>query len=342
MTFSVVRPVVSFGALLFGTLLGLFVVGPPTVQAGVDSLALRADALPLVRDDPAQDRVGRLRYRGGLVLSSDDRRFGGLSDMLIEPGCGHLLIVSDTGAFVTLALVEQGGRLTGVRDAHIAPIQDAAGQPPAQKSEADAEALVRTADGRIHVWFERLNRAQVYDGVTGCVPATVSRSAIATVVPPRMQAWPLNGGPEAAAPFQDGQIVLSEEVTDSQGRRVGHLLDRDGKVRADIAVAVPAGYVPTGLALRRADSEGAEYLLLLRRFSPFSGVSAVVAEIRVTPAGGTIAATEIARLIPPVSVDNMESIAIRQIDGAERVYLLSDDNFNSLQRTLLMEFDLVP
>ena len=41
------------------------------------------------------------------------------------------------------------------------------------------------------------------------------------------------------------------------------------------------------------------------------------------------------------SVDNMEGLAVRQdADGRVFAYLVSDDNFNPLQRTLLFMFEL--
>ena len=44
-----------------------------------------------------------------------------------------------------------------------------------------------------------------------------------------------------------------------------------------------------------------------------------------------------------VTVDNFEGIAARQMaDGRVRLYVVSDDNFSSKQRTLLMIYDLPP
>ena len=51
---------------------------------------------------------------------------------------------------------------------------------------------------------------------------------------------------------------------------------------------------------------------------------------------------EIARLAPPLTVDNMEALAIRREGGRTFIYLASDDNFSPLQRTLLMKFELMP
>ena len=50
---------------------------------------------------------------------------------------------------------------------------------------------------------------------------------------------------------------------------------------------------------------------------------------------------ELAQLVPPLSVDNFEGLAVHPDPaGGWLIYLLSDDNFNPLQRTLLLQFHL--
>jgi hypothetical protein len=48
----------------------------------------------------------------------------------------------------------------------------------------------------------------------------------------------------------------------------------------------------------------------------------------------------IAHLAPPLAVDNMEGIEVTQERGETLVWLVSDDNFSPLQRSLLMKFAL--
>ena len=42
----------------------------------------------------------------------------------------------------------------------------------------------------------------------------------------------------------------------------------------------------------------------------------------------------------PGTTDNFEGVAAEKQDGKTRLYILSDDNFNPMQRTLLLAFDL--
>jgi len=57
--------------------------------------------------------------------------------------------------------------------------------------------------------------------------------------------------------------------------------------------------------------------------------------------GATLRGAVLATLIPPVALDNIEGIAAtRGINGETWIYLISDDNFSPLQRTLLLHFAL--
>ena len=49
---------------------------------------------------------------------------------------------------------------------------------------------------------------------------------------------------------------------------------------------------------------------------------------------------ELARLQPPLTIDNMEGVSATIENGRTIVWLVSDDNFTPLQRTLLLKFAL--
>ena len=55
--------------------------------------------------------------------------------------------------------------------------------------------------------------------------------------------------------------------------------------------------------------------------------------------GGEVDRLELSR---PLTVDNFEGVAAVPIRGGLRFYLLSDDNFQRIQRTLLVAFDWRP
>ena len=83
--------------------------------------------------------------------------------------------------------------------------------------------------------------------------------------------------------------------------------------------------------------------MLERRYTLIGGVAALLRRLpqESIRRGARLDGAEIARLQPPLNVDNMEGIAVRR-DGAggTLIYLLSDDNNSVLQRTLLLMFEL--
>lgn len=330
-------------ALLAGALAGAYFAGPALGSGPVTEIAVSSRPVPLNRSDPEASRAGRLLFLGGLDISSPDQRFGGLSAMLWEAECGRLLAVTDSGNWVVLDPQETDGRLTGLKAAWLAPLRNVAGATPASKRDADAESLARTSDGRTHVAYEVDHRIEVYGAVSACRPESLAVSAERRWVQPEVANWPLNGGMEATAGKGARLLLLSEMAPGAAGGRAGLLADPAGAPARGFSYAAPRGHEPTALDPLDPGGESGRMLLLHRRFTPLSGISIVVAEADF-PArlDETIVPREIVRLAPPYSIDNLEGLAVRA-EGARRfVYMVSDNNFNPLQRTLLLKFELLP
>ena len=100
-----------------------------------------------------------------------------------------------------------------------------------------------------------------------------------------------------------------------------------------------AGFVPTG-----ADWLDDTIYLLERRFSLLDGGFAsrlVALDLEQIRQGGPLAGHVLAQLGRPAISENFEGIAARRgADGRTLLYLVSDDNFLVLQRTLLLQFSL--
>jgi hypothetical protein len=70
-------------------------------------------------------------------------------------------------------------------------------------------------------------------------------------------------------------------------------------------------------------------------------VSRSVIDLRITDQAGRVVDQQ--ELRGPLTVDNFEGLAaVPAKDGSIRFYLISDDNFSSSQRTLLLAFDWKP
>ena len=103
--------------------------------------------------------------------------------------------------------------------------------------------------------------------------------------------------------------------------------------------------VPWGLAFL----PGGDVLVIERRYPPLAARLRRIAPDAV--ARNELAGTEVARLLPPLTLDNFEGIdVVRGARGETLVLLVSDDNDcakrgslrSGLQRTLLLMFELAP
>ena len=72
--------------------------------ARAEPIAVSAAPIPLYPNTPGERRAGALLYRGGLLLSSGDKRFGGLSDLAVSADGSEILAVSDEARWLSAGL----------------------------------------------------------------------------------------------------------------------------------------------------------------------------------------------------------------------------------------------
>ena len=312
-------------------------------------LELRVRPVPLNPDDPAQVRVGHLRYRGGIEMLALDPRFGGLSDLRVTQRGRDLVAVSDCGfGLVARLRYDEEGTLTGVSGAEIRALTAPEGRP-LRNSEGDAESLALAPDGAFIVGFEQRHRLWRYP--PGAGPFALPPDPLQ--VPPGSASLEPNQGFEGALALEDGRLLVVSEAPSGQPRSaVGWIEQGAVWERFDLplvyAPEVPTEpFRPTGLSLL----PGGDVVVAERRYPP------VAVRLRRIPrasleAGRNLEGSELARLAPPLTVDNFEGVDVATgPDGEPRLYLLSDDNDcakdghlsgSSNQRTLLLSFSLAP
>jgi hypothetical protein len=308
----------------------------PADAAGPDPIHVYMRAVELDPRDPAVDRVGRLIYRGGYALTANDPRFGGWSDLDISDDGTRLTAISDRGFWLDATLKSDSrGAITALADARLGYLLNLAGYRQAGII-GDAEGLSRAPDGSFLVSFERRHRIWVYP------PAEPPFSVLPRPLPlpPGAVRMPENGGIEALVRLPGGRVLaLSEEMASGEGANAGWV--GDGKSWSTVTYVPGPDFKPTGAA-RLPDGD---LLVLERRFSRLSVPGARIVRVRsdtIKP-GARLVGEELARIEPPLSFDNFEGITTRLgPQGEVFVYVLSDDNFFFLQRTLLLVFALAP
>jgi hypothetical protein len=255
-----------------------------------------------------------VRYAGGLTLRGSHLQ--GLSDIKIEGD--RAWIVSDFGDLVRLTLRFDGaGRLVGADQGARRALSDADGTALTSKARADAEGLALLPDGRLLVAFEGEHRIWSY-GAQG-LERPVAVAAPRVDLPP-------NEGFEGLAAAPGGWLVLAEGGG-------GWLCDE--RACADFGDLRPSeGYRFTGAD---RDPTGDGWFVVERRWAPPLDLRM---RVRRLSAEGRLSEPLI-ELRPPASVDNFEGVAALATAGVTRLYLLSDDNANPFQKTLLLAFDVV-
>ncbi|MCG8691432.1 MAG: esterase-like activity of phytase family protein [Minwuiales bacterium] len=298
-------------------------------------LELRTSKTYLDLENPSQPGVDRFGYLGGINISSTDRNFGGLSGIALTPSGDRLIAVSDRGYWLTARIVEdEKHRLVGLDNAEFGPMLDDIGQP-LERGWRDAEAVELGAAGSIFVSFEREHRVWRYD-VRGSL---FDARPVELEAPKALRDAPKNGGIEALAVLSDGRLLaMTEDFRDQNGDLKGWLMHLGGSV--PIALRASGNYKPTDFAVL----PNGDLLMVERHFNHVGGLAIRVSRIDAADIkpDGLLVSEEIAVLKPPMNIDNFEGIAaVPAPGGGTWVYLLSDDNFNAVQRTLLMKFLLI-
>jgi hypothetical protein len=283
---------------------------------------VRFEPVPLDRADASRIQVGALRFLGGWNVQSNDPRVGGISAMHVEGG--EVLALSDAGTMVRFPIPARAGTAR----AEVTKLVEGPGRS-SSKSDRDTESMA-VMGPFAWVGFEQLNAVWRYNRGTW----TTSGGA----APKAMAEWESNSGAEAMVRLPDGRFLTFSEGDDEERDSPLLLFDGDpavpGTRAGELRYRPPAGYRVTDAALL----PDGRLLILNRRWRLLEGGSAklVVASLGQKVVEGRV----VADFHNPLTVDNMEALSVAR-EGAETiVWIASDDNFNPLQRTLLLKFAL--
>lgn len=304
--------------------------------AGVETVTV----VPLDRDDPSNVTVGELTFLAGFELDLDDPMFGGLSGLEISADGQRLTAVSDNGWWLTADLEHDDlGRLTAVQGLKLQPLLDLDSKPfSAQPGDlpkiwGDAESVAQSSDDSMLVAFERRHRLWSYDQLDA-VPTAIG-------VPEEVNLLKSNHSLESVDFLSDGRILIfAEEPIGDDQMIMGWVLEDEAW--REIAYQGRDDFNVTDMTVL-ADGR---IIVLERWFVPPVFLKTRLREFTTDmladnhgPIDGRVLATFTNSLL----IDNFEGLTARPApDGGYWLYMVSDDNYNSYQRTLLYQFYLGP
>jgi hypothetical protein len=279
----------------------------------------------------------RPEFDGLILLSAFELRsrhphFGGISGLSMG-GNGRLYAVSDRGYWLSARMRHDSeGVLIDLLDWQIRPILTTA-RTPTNGLLTDAEALSRAADGSFIVSFEQTHRLWRYLPP----PMTFDSPAQPIRAPHDLAKAPRNGGLECITVLPNGEILtLAEELQNKDGSFKGWLINDQQAV--NLAYLPSAGFQASDCAAL----PNGDVIVLERQLSNFLAFSARLKLVRAASirTHAVLDGEDLLRLDPPLRLDNFEGIAVREDPAGTLIYLISDNNFQPFQRTLLLQFRL--
>jgi len=337
-----------FRILLEMVLLTSFITAfsPPLYSGSVSKTrAIKVKSVPVIFNllNKAQTTFGKLLWRGGIEIIGTGEDFGGLSGIATGVGGKKFVAVSDRGMWVTGEIQYENQKLTGIANVKISPMLDNRGHPFIGKSRFDAESVApfgaKGVKGKLLVAFERKQRIGKYK--FGKKEMMAREKTIA--LPKEAKNARRNKELESVGRFATGTdlggtiIAISERFLDANGNIIGWLIG--GPTPGRFTVKRSDDFDITDLTITPDN----ELIILERYFSILGGVRMRVRRIKTADIkpGAVLDGEILLQTDQRNTIDNMEGLAShRAANGEVRLTLISDNNFNVFQRTLLLQFAL--
>ncbi len=278
----------------------------------------------LVIAAPAGAAANRIVQESRVIWSETNPEFGGFSGLEVVDGGAGFVSISDRGHWATARMVRTDGRLTGIETTGFGPLRAISGEA-VSGDDIDAEGLARHSDGSFYVSFEAFHRIRRHP--------TLDAPAEEVPSPREFRRLQNNSGLEALT-FDAADVLYAiPERSGALTRPFPVYRLRDGVWDADLNLPRSGDFLVAGADF---GPDGRLYVLE-RDFGWLRGFSTRIRRFSLDEAkldaGETIFETAIG------SAENYEGISVwRDEAGILRITLITDDNFFTLQSTVVAEY----
>jgi hypothetical protein len=264
---------------------------------------------------------------GSVTWRVDHHRFGGFSGIEVLDEGARFLAISDRASWATADIVRNDdGSIRRVDLTGIGPLHAISGEK-LRGHDADSEDVTITPDGAIFISFEGFHRIRRYPEING--PAEDVEGH------PDFPGLKNNASLEALASDSNGVLYTIPERSRPPGAPFPVYRMRDGVWDTDLSIPRRPPFVVTGADF----GPDGRFYVLERHFKWLGGFRTRLRSFRLGPEGfddqRVLLETAFGEL------DNMEGISVWRAPGGRiRITLISDDNFNFIQRTMIVEYFL--
>lgn len=281
----------------------------------------------------AASAAPELTHLSSFTWRENDENHGGYSGLHVTDDGRKFIAITDRGDVASGVFKREDGRITGLKNTKISFLLPAPwsknlvenGRPSTFNS--NAEGLAVTSDNRVWVSFEGHHRLRQYDDISSPAGAVKRHSDFVD--------FQTNSGLEAlAVDAQDRLYTLPERSGKwtrpfQVYRLTGKTWERWAKLpRRD-------RFLPTGADI----GPDGKFYLVERRFEYLQGFATRIRRFDLTETGLINEQTLLTSGFREFG--NVESISVwKTKEGALRVTVLTDDNFNFLQSTQFHEFEI--
>jgi hypothetical protein len=336
---------VGGGGLAAAALLGRPGSARPRATSSLQPITVQATAIDRIAVlDPDRTRFGGLVFRSGLELRCADERFGGLSGLWRSGNGRKLVALADNAQWLIADVETSGGRLVGLSNASLAPLLSGTGRRLGATPYYDTESLAIGPDGTAYVGIERRHTVMRFDWGHEGILARARPLALPEDLTGQIRDLPNNSGLEALgvapprSPLAGSLVAVAEHAFRGDSpTTLGFILT--GAQRGTFLVERSDGYDVSDMAFL----PDGDLLLLERQFGLFMGFRTRIRRIAADALrpDASVSGPVLFESEGSYALDNTEGLAVHRQDGETILSLISDDNFSSLQRTVLVEFALV-
>jgi hypothetical protein len=312
--------------------LGLFVTPETAENYDVTKIDVSCKPYDIALDVKAYPKIKMI---SAVELNAAHTDFGGFSGMALKRDGSKIYAITDRARLAEAdPVADPQGGISCWRSVSLRPLRGTSGDPLAG-SYLDAEGMTfsNSEQTKALISFERRHRAVEYDLTEE--KATPLRELKQPDIADELT---YNESYETVRRLKNGDIILFPEYLPEKGapsRLRGYVLNRktDQWKQIRIMQTEVGRYVTDLIELKNGD-----ILTLERAFTVLTGPTAIIRHFsRAEFMSGVPQKGEIlASFNRQTGSDNFEAMASLPIADGELIYLLSDDNFLSLQKTLLV------